>query len=202
MKVKITLILSLILSMSTFARAVEICESKGVPEIAGDEVTTIMSTMKVLSDDEIKDIRNYLCMNILTASTIGFKPKEFKKVILEGLGKDEDISNKNEIISNFLNQNKQNLVCPKDKKRKGSRDLHVYKSAVLTGVLELYDEILLDDDEYDIDLNAFEIVDGKKETVVDYIEKLMATGVHGTEDLELLRDDILEMGGKRGSELE
>jgi hypothetical protein len=157
--------------------------------------------LKEVSDEKIKSIRNRLCMNVISATSVGFDPNTFKKVIFEGLGLDENISNGNQIVSEFLNTYKQQLVCPKDASRKNSRDLHLYKAAILGGVIDLFDEILLDDDEYEIDLNAFEIVDSKKETVLDYIDKLIATNRRDNDELELLKDDIEELGGKRGAEL-
>ena len=157
--------------------------------------------IKDLTEQEVLRIRNLLCMNLISATSFGFKPLEFKKVILDGLGINENSENVNQVVSNFLNKYKQELVCPKDQSRKNSRDLHIYKTAILGGVIDLYDEILLNTDEYDIDFNAYEIVDGKKETVLDYTDKLILTGVHGTETLELLKDDLIEAGAKRGDEI-
>ena len=179
--------------------------------------------LKDLTPAEVLKIRNRLCMNISFATHSGFEASDFKKIILEGLGEKEDASNANELVSAFLNKYKQELVCPKDKTRKNSRDLHIYKSAVLGGVIDLFDEILLNE-EYEIDFNSFEMVDGKmeewhqlknipltpdsiigkgeKETLVDFIEKLMDSGQYDYEGMELLRDDVIDAGGKRGNELE
>jgi hypothetical protein len=157
--------------------------------------------IKVLTQQEVLLIRNLLCMDIITATNFGFQEERFKKIILDGLGINENSENVNQVVSSFLNKYKQELVCPKDQSRKNSRDLHLYKTAILDGVIDLYDEILLNTDEYDIDFNAYEIVDGKKETVLDYIDKLIKTNVHGTEELELLKDDIIEAGAKRGDEI-
>jgi hypothetical protein len=140
-------------------------------------------------------------MNLIYATANGFKPLEFKKVILDGLGINENSENVNQVMSSFLNKYKQELVCPKDQSRKNSRDLHIYKTAILGGVIDLYDEILLNTDEYDIDFNAYEIVDGKKETVLDYIDKCLLTGQFDNDELELLKDDIIEAGAKRGDEI-
>ena len=203
MKVKITLILGLILSISVQAKAVEICESKGVPEIGGSSVNSILSPMKSMSDSEIKSIANKLCANIKFASSSEFNPAKFKNIILVDLDVSSQTSDsqKNKIVSDFLNNNKQSLICPESKDDAYDRDMHFLKTALLEGVIDLYDEIILDDDEYEIDLNAFEIIDGKKETVVDYLDKLLNSKFKGDTSYELLRDDIIDMGGKRGAEL-
>ena len=157
--------------------------------------------IKELTQEEIKGIRNRLCMNIFNASSFGLKPDEFKKEILTPLGFDIHDPNANKIVSSFLNKYKQKMVCPKDPGDLSTRDLHLYKTAIINGVIDLFDEILFDDDEYQIDFNAFEIVDGKKETVLDYLDKLLSTTHKGDDDLELLRDDIIDFGGRRASEL-
>lgn len=157
--------------------------------------------IKDLTEQEVLRIRNLLCMDIITATNFGFQKERFKKVILDGLGVNENSENVNQVVSSFLNKYKQELVCPKDQSRKNSRDLHIYKTAILGGVIDLFDEILLNTDEYDIDFNAYEIVDGKKETVLDYIDKMIATNRRDNDELELLKDDIIEAGAKIGDEL-
>tara|TARA_Y100000385_G_scaffold252241_1_gene275562 strand:+ start:132 stop:767 length:636 start_codon:yes stop_codon:yes gene_type:complete len=161
---------------------------------------SLVIKLKDLTPAEVKIIRDKLCMNISFASHAGFDPGKFKKVILEGLGLDNNIDNATQVVSSFLNKYKQDLVCPKLKSRKGSRDMHIFKSAITSGVAELFDE-LLDEDLYDIDYNAYEIVDGKKETLLDYLDEIISSGQYDNDDMELLRDDIIEAGGKRGSEL-
>lgn len=203
MKVKIGLIFGLIFSANAITAEVAICEKTGLPKIANESVTDIMKPMKTLSDDELETVIKKICGNIILSRTNGFKPNEFKEIILDELdvSPTTDSEAKNELVSNFLNQNKQKLICPKATGKTDSRDLHIFKTAALEGTIDLYDEILLDDEEYEIDLNAYEIVNGKKETIVDYLDKLLAGQFKGDEDLELLRDDIIDMGGKRGVEL-
>ena len=53
-----------------------------------------------------------------------------------------------------------------------------------------------------------EIADGdlmqwrKARAVIDYIEKMIATGRRDNDELLLLMDDIIDLGGKRGADLE
>ena len=186
-------------------------------ENCGCELTTIIESylaennpiietgfqQKELTESEIKSIAHKLCGNIKVASAGGFEKEKFQNYIFEALNVNLEISDDSKygIISNFLNKYKQKLVCEKSKDKGGDRNRHLYKVAVLEGVIDFYDEILLDDDFYTINLNAYEIVNGKKETLIDYIDYLISTGLHGKSDLELLRDDIIDLGGKRGMEL-
>lgn len=161
--------------------------------------------IKDLSEEELAYVTKRLCGNIVLSANSGFVPENFKNIIHELLSTSGDIteSKKNQIIVAFLNKYKQKLICPKSSAHTKTRDLHIYKTAALEGIIDLYDEILLNDDDFPgVDFNAYEIVNGKKETLVNYIEYLIGTDLYDNDELELLRDDIIEFGGgKRGSEL-
>ena len=133
--------------------------------------------------------------------TRGFEVSTFKNYILDGLGVRHNVLNSNEIVANFLNKYKNKLICPENKTRIYSRKMHLYKVALLDGILDLYDEILLDDEEYQIDFNAYELVDNKKETVLDYIDKLIVENHGDIEELDSIRGVIIELGGKKGKDL-
>ena len=158
---------------------------------------------KELTESDIKVIADKLCAIVKFASSSEFSSEKFKNVIYTQLKVSSSLSEKekNLIVSNFLNKYKQKLICPESKDDAFDRDLHLFKTALFEGVIELYDDILLDDELFNIDLNAYQIVDGKKETVLDFIEKLLTTKFKGDTSYELLRDDIIEFGGKRGKEL-
>ena len=206
MKLRIQFLLIIILGIHTNNANASQCNcllAKNVRQLVRDNPVSTLDTLELkdLTESEFKVIRNRLCMDIITATNFGFQVERFKKVILDGLGISENSENINQVVSSFLNKYKQELVCPKDKTRKNSRNLHIYKSAIRGGVIDLFDEILLDTDEFDIDFNAYEMVDGKKETVLDYIVKCIDSGQFDNDELELLKDDIIDAGGKRGNEL-
>lgn len=159
--------------------------------------------LKLLPDTVVRQVAYKLCANILMATIGGFRVDKFKNIILEAEGVSPTASEhyKDAVVSAFLIKYNQQMICPRNTSDSDSRDLHLYKIAILNGVIELYDEILLDPDDYQVDFNAYEMVDGKKETVVDYINKLMATGGRDNERLEMLRDDIIGFGGKSGEDL-
>lgn len=157
--------------------------------------------LRPLSKKEVDYIANQLCYVTDSASVKGFDKELFEKPILDTYKISKNDKNKNQIVSHFLNTYKNDLICKKASDSIVRRDLHVYKLALFRSVIDTFDELLLDEDNYTIDFNAYEIVDGKKETVVDYIDKLIAAGRHDRGELLSIRDVIVHLGGKKGSEL-
>jgi hypothetical protein len=142
MKVKIGLIFGLIFSANAITAEVAICEKTGLPKIANESVTDIMKPMKTLTDDEIEVIAQKLCVNIIVARSGEFQKDKFNNIILDSLEVSSSTSSKekNEIISNFLNTNKQKLICKESEAKANDRDLHFFKTAALEGIIDLYDE--------------------------------------------------------------
>jgi len=155
--------------------------------------------IKDLTEKEINDIALRLCIIIITQ---GFEVKRINRIIAEGIDIDTNDPNINSFVSVFLNKYKNKLICPKDKRSSLSREKHLFKEAIFRGKIDLFDEILFDDENYTIDFNAYEIVDGKKETVLDYIDFIIQSGRGDPDDLDSIKDVIiLEFGGKYGYEL-
>lgn len=167
-------------------------------------ITSSLSSVaqqKKLSDEEFNSIKNGLCGEMSLFLTRGFKSKVFKNYILEGLGVLKVSNQKNSIITNFLNENKNRLICPRNKTRIKSREMHLFKAALLDGVIDLFDEILLEEEEYNIDFNGYEVTNGKKETLLDFIEDLIAQNHDDVAELDSIKDVIIELGAKRGKDL-
>ena len=160
-----------------------------------------LTQQEELTEKEIKEIAGRLCSDMAQSNTKGFNKKRFVKIITKGIGKNEDDHNINIYVSNFLNKYKNQLICPKDEYLQDNRTKHLYKSAILKGISALFDEILLNEDEYEIDFNAYEIVNGKKETILDYLDKLILTENYDKKELQMIQMDIEDLGGKRGIEL-
>lgn len=161
---------------------------------------------KKLSEEEFDQLRKQICGVIIMADTGGFDDKRFINMIAKALGLDLNDSQLNQKVSKFFNQYKNKLICPG---RSTSviplcnRPNHLFKYAVLFPIMDFYDEILFNKEAgFNIDFNAYEIVDGKKETIVDFLEKMVATNEYDNDTLLLLRDDIMDFGGKRGADLE
>lgn len=153
-----------------------------------------------LTAKEVEDINDALCVNLSHADNTGFRPERFKRIILEGIGVSESSPDANKAVSRYLNDNKNNIICLVHSLLTNPEKLYT-KKAIQDGVIDLFDEILLDDELYEIDFNGYEIVDGKKETILDWID--IALEMPGQDRAELLsiEEVIVDLGGKRGSEL-
>ena len=157
--------------------------------------------LRPLTKKDVEGVRNKLCYQTDSARVSGFRKDVFEKPILEIYKISANDRNKNQIISQFLNTYKNDLICIKQQDSDIKRNVHVYKYALFRSIIDMFDELLLDEDNYTIDFNAYEIVDGKKETVVDYIDKLIAEGLHNKGEMLSIRAAIVQLGGKKGSEL-
>ena len=162
----------------------------------------INNQQKELTEKEVKHIASRLCSDLFQSDTAGFEEIRIQRIIAEGLGLKVTDNNINGIVSAFLNKFKQELICPPDQHLEDYRFKLYFKSALLKGIYDLYDEILLNDEEYQIDFNAYEIVDNKKETLLDYIDKLIASNKYDKENLQMIQMDIEDLGGKRGAQLD
>lgn len=157
--------------------------------------------LRPLSKKEFESVRNALCIETDLSRSAGFNKVKFEKPIIDIYKISANDKNKNQIVSQFLNTYKNDLICIKQQDTDIKRNVHLYKYALFRSIIDTFDELLLDEDNYTIDFNAYEIVDGKKETVVDYIDKLIAAGRHDRGELLSIRDVIVHLGGKKGSEL-
>ncbi len=159
-----------------------------------------VAQQKKLSDDKIELISAKLCTNIKYSRSNEFKINDFRSIILRELSTIGSSKSQDKAVSDFLNRYSNKMVCVKNHLERNSRPLHLYKTAVLDGVLDLFDE-LMDDEVYQIDWNAYQIVNGKKETLIDYLDKVLNGKFKNDSDLELLRDDLINYGAKRGKDL-
>ncbi len=163
---------------------------------------TNQPAIKELTDGEIKQVGLVLCSFIVLSSIKSFSSEDFKKIICINLDCNINDKNINVIISLFLNKYGDRLICPEDSTYEDHREKQLYKHAILYGINSLFEEMLLDDEKYNIDFNMYEIVDGKKETILDYMDKLIASGKYDKDTLGIIQMEIEDLGGKRGAELD
>ena len=133
--------------------------------------------------------------------------EKFERGILEELGYDANVADKEAIVSDFLNKNAHTLICTTNGDAESIRDREqVLKKAIgiqFNGIFEY----MRANGNYKgkINFNIYEIIDGEIETLLDYLYKIY-------DDEELLEEyDEVEVyklikivtsfGGKRGSEL-
>ncbi len=130
--------------------------------------------------------------------------EKFEKAVLMHLGLPENTTNKEQKITQFFNENNPKLICGDDTddyirqnehllKRSLARAEHTY----LIHVANHYDGF---------DWNFFEIVDGQKETILDYLDMIFSdpdlAEDYDIPELKSLVRVIEQDGGKRGRELE
>ena len=154
-----------------------------------------------LTAKEVEDINRKLCTYMSISDSTGFYAYKFNKIILDGVGVSQASERANKAVSKYLNDNKNNIICTTHSILAGKREHLFMKTALTDGVIDLFDEILLDDELYEIDFNGYEIVDGKKETLLDWIDFLKEWGAHDEGTLLSIEEVIVDLGGKRGSEL-
>ena len=157
---------------------------------------------KELTEKEIKYIAGRLCSDLHQSDAVGFSEERFKRIIAIEIGVKVNNPKINLYISEFLNKYSTKMVCPPDNHKNDNRFKHLYKSAMLKGITDLFDKILLNEDEFTIDFNIYEIVDNKKETLLDYIDKLIASNKFDKKELQIIQMEIEDLGGKRGAELD
>lgn len=154
-----------------------------------------------LTNSEVTNIHYCLCRDVYTDS-VDFTTEHFRSIIANGIGIDPSQKGANKLISTFINDNHDNLICPKDPTNTSHRKKHIFKDMLQRGLMDIFDDIIMDDDEYTIDFNAYEMVNGKKETLIDYIEMMIDEDGDDDGDLTFLIEDIEDSGGKRGADLD
>ena len=111
-----------------------------------------------------------------------------------------------DIVSQFLNENQNVLICGNDTHVKIRDKEHILKRSIAYHGPHFLRRIL-ETEEYagKVNYNFYEIIDGKKETILDFIDKILddedLMHVYDKEELEDFIDMIEYSGGKRGSEL-
>ena len=128
--------------------------------------------------------------------------KEITNFILKQEVLPEDTENWEPIVIGFLNKYGEKLICPKSGSEALYDNEHFYKRAVSYYQFEIFYD-LLTDDEYPVELNMIQIRNGKKETLLDFIEARKKKGVSSELERELnsLISDLRELGAKYAREL-
>jgi hypothetical protein len=206
MKTIIVLITALV-SLNSFARATDTadhvtCPLNGVAE-SNAGLSNILNVGTTLSENETKQIVEKLCDDIIRGRSNALDVPEWEITMRRLAGYNGTSTNFPDYFNSFLNTNNQGLVCPPfDGGAEKYPAQHIYKRLLAADLEETFNEYFFELEEGDIDFNAYEIVDGKKETIVDWAEKWIAQGKGNPEDIKdiisVLED---EFGAKRGSEL-
>lgn len=163
--------------------------------------------MNKLSETEIVKFRNNLCS---TAHTFSRKVVVYtlQSVFINRFKLSKDSKNLNKQIAYYYNLYADRLNCTISPHERSRNPENFLKRAVSLGKYEtiLYDFLLSDPEKIQINVNSVEVINGKKETLLDYLNTILATPAKRSQyvasDLEDLRSWIIdEYGAKTAEEL-
>ena len=129
---------------------------------------------------------------------------DFENSILSHLGVAVDSPDREKHISKFFNENNAKLICGEDTDEFIRPNEHILKRSI---ALSEYDFLLhaANSSKYTLDWNFYEMVDGKKETILDYLDMIINDEELALEynipELKELITVLEQSGGKRGKEL-
>jgi hypothetical protein len=157
------------------------------------------------SSDENLELALRVCGASYLAWNGSTPVRTFERVILNEIGTTFDDPERFKKISDFINNNNKFLICVNETVPNHRKREHVLKRAIAFQNYSYLNHLAENEDLYSIDLNFYEIVDGKKETLLDYVNMIIADpeklNDYDEDGLYELRDMFIEMGLKKGSEL-
>ncbi|SDS11446.1 hypothetical protein SAMN05216503_2019 [Polaribacter sp. KT25b] len=156
----------------------------------------------------INSDNNDLANKICGASYIswgGANPvKALEMTIINEIGVEADDPLRSQKISDFFNKNHDRLICGDDTRQKFRKREHFFKRAIAFHAYVYFDH-LAESDDYSINMNTYEIIDGKKETLIDYVDKILndpeKRKLYNVDGLKNLRITLEELGVTKGEEL-
>ncbi len=172
-------------------------------------ITIIFYSSIVLSLSAQDITRSELAIHICSCYNASLSVDDQMKILEEGvlkwLGLDKNHPNSKKIFGNFLNENHSLILCGDDGSGSNRKIEPLIKRSIGRGEYGLIDSLMYYEEEYGYNLNHFEIVNGKKETILDYIEMILNNpellARYNADKLRVLHNDFIEYDAKRGSEL-
>ena len=163
--------------------------------------------VSLFTDDQIQEteLASFVCGTYMNSLSNEDPIKYFDQAILKRLKFDINHPDRKKIVGKFLNDNHDILIC----ERNMSGDLRESESLIKRGIgrgeYGLINNLMFFEEDYNYNLNHYEIVNGKKETILDYIEKILNSpdllSKYDADGLKVLHNDLIEYEAKRGSEL-
>jgi hypothetical protein len=160
---------------------------------------------------KLEDLVQKVCSKIMHAKNSQNKEivdevgKSIEKILLSYLDKSRSSKNYKKEIATFWNKYHESFIC-KQNTHYGNK--HLFKVVVDMQMQTpvLLDYFLHEDNKYKINVNAYEIVEGKPETVLDYLDNIVTGNGGGLEyDIPAIKELIEifedEYKGLRGEEL-
>ena len=155
------------------------------------------------SDEKIEGVICKICSDIMVAIRKAYNIPKWKNTMEKELGYSGTKEDFPKYFNNFLNKYKNQIICPKYQVTTNIYPpQHIFKRLLAAGLNETYEEYFFNFENGDVDFNAYQIIDGKKETILDWVEKWVRDKRGDAEELRdiaySLRD---EFGAKYGKEL-
>ncbi|EAW31788.1 hypothetical protein GP2143_05040 [marine gamma proteobacterium HTCC2143] len=203
----IFVLITVIISFNAVARLTDTTQSVTCPlkTVAESNVglSSIIKVASEVSDEQVKKVAAALCSNLNWAKTRGKDMPPWKETMEKHLGFKGNEKAFKTFFHDFLNTHKNKILCPQYKiTTLFYPPQHLFKRILAVGMNETYEEYFFNLEEGEVDFNAYEMVDGKKETVLDWVEKWIASGRGDAEELRdvayILKD---EFGAKKGIDL-
>ena len=156
-----------------------------------------------LSDEKVNEVACAVCSNVNWAKSEGQDMPPWKQTMERLMGFKGNNEEFRAFFNSFLKTYKNQIICPRFKvSSRVYPPQHLFKRILAVGMNEIFEEYFFDLEEGDIDYNAYEIVNEKKETILDWVENWIAQGKGDAEELRdiaySLRD---EFGAKYEKEL-
>ena len=155
------------------------------------------------SDEQLEQTICVVCSDVNYAKIKGQDMPPWKHTMEKYLGFQGNDREFRAFFNNFLNTYKNQIICPRYKvSSRVYPPQHLFKRILAVGMNETFEEYFFDLEDGDIDYNAYEIVNGKKETILDWVENWIALGRGDAEELRDVAYSLKdEFGAKLGKDL-
>ena len=160
-----------------------------------------------MEDLSISILANQICdaMNVYQMTGVGVAHEAFEMMILDHLNIDKaNNPNYRVEVRNFWNANHERMICTNETPGHTSPQ-HILKRVIeMQSTSTFYFQYFLEDRR--VNVNAIEMREGQPETVVDYIDTILADpqaeNLYDVSELRRLRSFLLQfMNAKRASEI-
>lgn len=154
------------------------CLEKKISVTPANEIKELTDVAEVLDKEKFDTFVLQICAHSdsLRTSTPKEAGVKIENLFLEYLGINREASNYKKKIADFYNAHHDKLIC-KNTNADFKRPEHFLKRVINASMYKfiLEDFLLYDEEELPINVNTVEIHNGNKETVVDYIDKILAS---------------------------
>lgn len=155
------------------------------------------------TDEQLEGVICKICSDVIGARQNALDIPKWEETMRKYYGYTGSSKNFSQYFNDFLNKNNQRLICPRFQVTTNIYPpQHLFKRILAAGMNETYEEYFFNFENGDVDFNAYQIIDGKKETILDWALKWVEQGRGDSDELlditSALED---EFGAKYGRDL-